>query len=210
MKIGILGSGTVGQTLAVGLKAAGHDVRIGTRDGQKLAEFSKEKGIAQGTFGDVAKFADAVVLSVKGEVVEGLAKELQRALAGKLVLDTTNPIAGAPENGFIPYFTAANESLLERIQKAAPEAKVVKWMNSVGAVLMVKPQVKGGVPAMFICGDDAEAKATTAKLSADLGWVAEDMGSAKMGHALESLCQLWCAPGFLRNDWARTFAFLRP
>jgi predicted dinucleotide-binding enzyme len=75
---------------------------------------------------------------------------------------------------------------------------------------MVKPSFKGGTPAMFICGDDAEAKAATTKLLFDCGWAAEDVGTSKAGHAIEALCQLWCAPGFLRNDWMHAFAMLRP
>lgn len=210
MKIGILGSGMVGQALATGLKAAGHEVRIGSRDGGKLADFSKAQGLAQGTFDEVARFAEVVVLCVKGDAAEGLARELAPALAGKVVLDTTNPIAGAPVNGVLPYFTGPGESLLERIQRAAPRAKVVKWMNSVGSALMAAPKLAGGKPSMFLCGDDAGARDVAARLSAELGWNAEDVGPAAMGHALEALCQIWCAPGFLRNDWAHAFALLRP
>jgi len=210
MKIGILGSGMVGQALATGLKAAGHEVRIGSRDGGKLADFARAQGITQGSFAEVARHAEVVVLCVKGDAAEALAKELAPALAGKVVLDTTNPIAGPPVNGVLPYFTGASESLLERVQRAAPQAKVVKWMNSVGSALMANPKLPGGKPAMFVCGDDAGARGVAAKLSAELGWQAEDVGPAGMGHALEALCQLWCAPGFLRNDWAHAFALLRP
>jgi hypothetical protein len=86
----------------------------------------------------------------------------------------------------------------------------VKFFNSVGAGLMVQPKLPGGTPSMFICGNDADAKAVAAKLAAALGWNVEDVGSARAGHALEALCQIWCAPGFLRNDWAHAFAVLRP
>jgi len=209
MKIGILGSGMVGQTLAKGLKASGHDVRIASRDGKKLADFAKTTGIAEGTFGDVAAFAEVVVIAVKGDAAEGLAKDLARSLAGKVVLDTTNPLAGPPANAVIPYFTAANDSIVQRLQKAAPDAKVVKWFNSVGAALMVQPKLSG-TPSMFVCGDDAAAKDVAGKLARDLGWRVEDCGPAAMGHALEALCQIWCSFGFLRNDWAHAFAVLRP
>lgn len=210
MKIGILGSSNVGQALATGLKAAGHEVRIGSRDPAKLAAFAKAQGVGHGTFDEVARGAEVVVLAVKGDAAEALARELSSALAGKVVLDTTNPIAGPPKDGVLPYFTAANESLLERVQKAAPKAKAVKWMNSVGSAFMAQPKLPGGKPTMFICGDDAGARAVAAKLSGELGWNVEDVGPAGMGHALEALCQLWCAPGFQRNDWAHAFAVLRP
>jgi predicted dinucleotide-binding enzyme len=210
MKIAVLGSGTVGQTLAKGLKEAGHDVRIASRAGHKLAAFSTATGIAETTFTDGIAFADVVVVAVKGDVAEALVREHAAGLAGKVVLDTTNPIAGPAKDGVVQYFTAANESLLERLQAAAPQARVVKWMNSVGAGLMVKPSLKGGTPAMFICGNDPSAKETAATLSKALGWGVEDVGTAAAGHAVEALCQLWCAPGFLRNDWAHAFAMLRP
>jgi len=210
MKIGILGSGHVGQTLARGLAASGHEVRIGSREGKKLAEFSNETNIAEGTFGEVAAFGEAVVLAVKGDVAEALVRELSGALAGKPVLDTTNPIAGAPVDGILPYFTAANESLVERLQAAVPAAKFVKFFNSVGSGLMVRPKLPGGTPSMFICGNDAGAKSVAAGLAKELGWGVEDVGTARAGHALEALCQLWCADGFLHNDWAHAYAVLRP
>jgi predicted dinucleotide-binding enzyme len=210
MKIGVLGSGIVGQTLAKGLKALGHEVKIASREGNKLAAFREETAIAEGRFSDVTSFAEVVVLAVKGDVAESLVKELAPALSGKVVLDTCNPIAGAPEAGMIPYFTAGNESLIERLQKAAPDAKFVKWFNSVGAHLMVAPKLQGGTPTMFICGDDAQAKIVASQLARDLRWNVEDVGPARLGHAVEALCQLWCAPGFLRNDWAHAFAVLRP
>jgi predicted dinucleotide-binding enzyme len=210
MKIAVLGSGMVGQTLAKGIKGLGHDVRIGSREGAKLAAFSAETGVAEGRFADVVAFADVVILAVKGDVAESLVAQLKDTLASKVVLDTTNPIAGAPVEGMLPYFTGADESLIERLQKSAPNARFVKWFNSVGAGLMVGPKLSGGAPSMFICGNDADAKKTATQLASEMGWSVEDAGSAKLGHALEALCQLWCAFGFTRNDWAHAFAMLRP
>jgi predicted dinucleotide-binding enzyme len=209
MKVGILGSGSVGQTLAQALQAAGHEVRIGSRDGRKLAAFSKEHGIAEGTFVEVAAFGEAVVLAVKGDAAEAVAREIAAAVAGKPLLDTTNPISGAPVDGYLPYFTAADESLLERIEKAAPAAQVVKWFDSAGAPVMAKPKLAGS-PTMFICGEDAGAKRIATALAGDLGWGVEDVGGHKMGHPLEALCQIWCAPGFLKNDWTHAFSVIRP
>jgi predicted dinucleotide-binding enzyme len=110
----------------------------------------------------------------------------------------------------LPYFTKADESLVERLQAAAPEAKLVKWFNSVGSGLMVRPSLPRGTPTMFVCGNDAGAKATAAALAKELGWDTEDVGPAALGHAVEALCQLWCAPGILRNDWAHAYAVFRP
>jgi predicted dinucleotide-binding enzyme len=209
LKIGVLGSGHVGQTLAAGLAALGHELRIGSRSGDKLAAFTAQTGIPEGTMADVAAFADVVVIAVLGGVAEGLVRELAPQLDGKVLLDTTNPISGPPVNGALPYFTGADESLLQRLQAAAPGARAVKWFNSVGAGLMVQPKLTV-TPAMFICGDDPAAKAVAADLAAQLGWAAEDVGPAALGHAVEALCQLWCAPGFQRGDWAHAYAVLRP
>lgn len=211
MKIGVLGSGNVGTTLAKGFKDAGHEVRIGSRAANKLAEFTKQSGIAEGTFQDVAGFADVVVIAVKGDAAEALSKELGAKLAGKTVIDTTNPISGPPKDGWLPYFTGPNDSLIQRLQKAVPAAKFVKAFNSVGAGLMVKPKLAGGVtPSMFICGDDAGAREVVGGLCRQLGWNVEDVGGSVAGSAIEALCQLWCAPGFMRNDWAHAFAMHRP
>jgi predicted dinucleotide-binding enzyme len=211
MKIGILGSGDVGQTLAKGFKARGHSVTIGSRDGNKLAAFSAETGIVEHSFKAVVDASDAVVLCIKGAVAEALVTELSAALAGKIVLDATNPIAGEAKGGILRYFTGPNDSLLQRLQAAAPAAKFVKAFNSCGAGVMVNPKLSTGVtPTMFICGDDPTAKALTATLCNELGWHVEDVGGAEGGNAVEALCQLWCAPGFLRNDWSpRAFVLAR-
>jgi 8-hydroxy-5-deazaflavin:NADPH oxidoreductase len=210
MKIGIIGSGNVGQVLASGFKAAGHDVTIGSRDGNKAAAFTATSGIREGTFSTVAAGSDIVVLAVQGIAAEDVVAGIAAQLAGKVVLDATNPISGPPVDGVVPYFTAANDSLIQRLQKRVPAAKFVKCFNSVGAHLMIQPQLKGGMPSMFICGDDVEAKRTTTSLLEQLGWRAEDVGTSAIGHAVEALCQLWCAPGFSRGDWAHALAVLRP
>lgn len=210
MRIAVLGSGHVGQTLAEGLAQAGHTVVIASRSGDKLGAFSARTGIPEAGFGAAAAGAEVVVLAVQGAVAVELVAGLAEALAGKVVIDTTNPIAGPPVGGVLPYFTGPNDSLLQRVQAAAPGARVVKAFNSVGAALMVRPALQGGAPSMFICGDDAAAKGVVAGLCAELGWVAEDVGSSAAGGPVEALCQLWCAAGFLRNDWAHAFAWLRP
>ncbi len=210
MNIAVLGTGHVGQTLAQGFQQSGHTVTIASRTGDRLADFVARTGIPERTMAAAAAAADVVVLAVKGEVAEGLVASLADALAGKVVIDTTNPIAGPPVGGVLPYFTGPQDSLLERLQRAAPAARLVKGFNSVGAGLMVRPQLQGGRPTMFIGGDDADAKNTVTALCEELGWSAEDVGTSAAGGPLEALCQLWCAAGFLRNDWAHAFAYLRP
>lgn len=204
MKVGVIGSAAVGQTLAAGFKKHGHEVRIGSRTPSKLAEFSRDAGVQAGTFGEVAAWGEALVLAVKGHVAESALREAGVGnLAGKLVIDTTNPIADAPpEDDVLKFFTSPNESLMERLQTAFPAVKFVKAFNSVGSALMVNPSFPGGSkPTMFYCGDDAAAKATVGRILEQFGWGGADMGSAKAARAIEPLCQLWCIPGFRNNDW---------
>jgi predicted dinucleotide-binding enzyme len=208
-KVGILGSGDVGKALALGFKKHGHDVRIGSREGTKLADWSKENGVAEGTFEAVAAHGEVVVLGVAGRVAEEVIKGLGRSLEGKTVIDATNPIAGAPINGILPYFTGPNDSLMERLQKAAPGARFVKAFSSVGNAFFVNPSFAGGRPTMFIAGNDAGAKGQVTGILEQFGWDAEDVGGVEGARAIEPLCQLWCAPGFLRNDWAHAFKVVR-
>jgi 8-hydroxy-5-deazaflavin:NADPH oxidoreductase len=205
MRIGIIGSAVVGQTLASGLKHHGYDVRIGSRSPQKLADFSAKSGIQSGSVADVAAWGEAIVLAVKGSAAEPAVREAGATnLAGKAVLDTTNPIAEAPpEDGVLKFFTSPNDSLMERLQAMAPDAKFVKAFNSVGSGLMINPAFPGGAkPTMFYCGNDEGAKKTVARIIEQLGWEPADMGSAKAARAIEPLCQLWCIPGFRSNQWS--------
>lgn len=209
-RCGVLGSGDVGKTLAKGLKERGHDVRIASRAGNKLADFTAATGIPEVTFDRAVADAEIVVLAVQGAAAEALVEQFAASLAGKVVVDTTNPIAGPPVQGFLPYFTTADASLMERLAKRAPGARFVKAFNSVGSAFMVAPKLQGGRPSMFIAGDDAAAKATVTALLDSFGWDAEDVGGAPSARAVEALCQLWCAPGFLRGDWAHAFKLIRP
>ena len=209
-KIGIIGSAVVGQTLARGFKSKGHDVRIGSRTPAKLAEFAASTGITAGTFAGVASWADVVVLAVHGAAAEeALTQAGAAALAGKVVIDTCNPIKDAPPvDGVLQFFTGPNESLMERLQQAFPDSRFVKAFNSVGNARMVDPQFETGRPTMFYCGNDAEAKGKVAQILAAFGWEAADMGTAAAARAIEPLCQLWCIPGFRQNMWTHAFAML--
>lgn len=212
-RFGVLGSGEVGRTLARGLKQHGYEVKIGTRTRGKLAKFSAETRIEEGTFADVAAWGEAIVLAVAGT---GAKEALKQAgadnLAGKPVLDATNPIDDKqePEDGVLKLFTKANDSLMEQLQKAFPKAHFVKVFNSVGASLMVDPKIPTGKPTMFYCGNDAGAKSVVARLLEQFGWEAADMGRATAARAIEPLAALWCIPGFLHNDWTHAFRMVRP
>jgi hypothetical protein len=211
MKVGILGSGDVGKVLAAGFLKHGHEVMIGTRTPDKLAEWGKKNPRSRmGSFGDTAKFAEIIVLAVKGTVAtEALRAVGSASLAGKIVIDATNPIADAPPtNGVLKFFTDLNESLMERLQREFEGARFVKAFNSVGNACMVNPQLKGGTPTMFICGNDDAAKKAVAGILGQFGWETADMGKTEAARAIEPLCMLWCIPGLLRNDWVHAFKLL--
>jgi predicted dinucleotide-binding enzyme len=208
---GVLGSGEVGQVLAKGLKHHGYEVRIGSRSPGKLAAFSRQTGIPSGTFAEVGRWGEALVLAVLGTAAEDVLGLVGGDnLRGKLVIDTTNPIGNEPpEQGVLRYFTGPNSSLMEQLQRAHPEARFVKAFNSVGSARMVDPDFGGTRPTMFYCGNDADAKATVAWILDQFAWDAADMGGAPGARAIEPLAVLWCIPGFLRNEWTHAFHLLR-
>ena len=211
MDIGIIGSGDVARTLGAGFLRHGHAVMLGTRDPDKLAEWAATNaGGRVGSLAEAAKFGNVLVLAVKGDAALA-ALQLAGAdmLAGKTVIDATNPIAAAaPVNGVLKFYTTLDYSLMERLQAAHPKAHFVKAFNSVGSARMVNPQFAGGQPTMFICGNDAGAKQTVSEVLDQFGWETLDLGAAEAARAIEPLCILWCIPGFLRNEWTHAFKVL--
>lgn len=213
MKIGIIGSGVVAQTLGSGFLKHGHEVMLGTRDSSKLAEWVKgnAKGRVSGVT-DTAKFGEVVVLAVKGSgAIAAVRSAGASNLEGKTVIDTTNPIAEGtpPVNGVLKFSTDLNDSLLEQLQREFSGIHFVKAFNSAGASQMIDPHYKEGRPTMFICGNDESAKQAVTKILDQVGWETADMGKAEAARAIEPLCILWCIPGFLRNEWTHAFKLLR-
>jgi len=185
---------------------------LGTRDPKKpeVQKWLQETpGGQAGTFSETAAFGELVVLATAGSVAEN-ALELAGSenLAGKTIMDATNPISGAPQQGILPFFTSPNESLGEKVQAKVPHSHVVKAFNSVGAIHMINPRYEQGIPTMFFCGDQAEAKAQVAGIIEQFGWEPFDCGGIIASRALEPLCMLWCAPGFLRGQWNHAFKVL--
>ena len=213
MKIGIIGSGLVGQVLAKAFNAEGHNVTLGTRNTTKeeVVKFNEATGIAVADFENTAANAELIVLATKGTVTEDALKLAGiNNFSGKIIIDATNPIADAPPlNGALQFFTSMNESLMERLQKLAPDAKFVKAFNSIGNALMYKPNLAGGPPTMFICGNDDNAKKTVTQILTSFGWETEDMGKAEVAGSIEALCILWCARGFNQNKWMHAFKLLK-
>jgi predicted dinucleotide-binding enzyme len=214
MKIGILGSAAVGKTLAAAFLSEGHSVAVGTRHPSKedLVKWQKEHPAAKtGSYSEAAQSSELLVLAVDGTVAEEvIAQSGPENFSGKILVDATNPIAKAPPvNGVLQLFTTSDDSLMERIQKLIPACHVVKAFNSVGNLMMYKPDFGGTRPSMFICGNDDAAKKTVTEILDAFGWETEDMGKAEAARAIEPLCMLWCIPGFLQNQWTHAFKLLK-
>jgi predicted dinucleotide-binding enzyme len=214
MKIGIIGSGIVAQTLGKAFLTEGDDVMLGSRDPEKetIRKWkTANPGGKSGSFNDAAAFGELLVLATAGHgAVQALQACGLKNLELKTVIDVTNPIAQAPpEKGVLKYSTTLDKSLMEQLQQQAPAAKFVKAFNSVGNSLMYKPVFKAGKPSMFICGNDEGAKKQVTEILDRFGWETEDMGAAEAARAIEPLCMLWCIPGLLRNEWSHAFKLLR-
>ena len=214
MKIGIIGSGIVGQVLAKAFNSEGHTVQLGTRNTSKeeVVKFKTENpNIAIGTFAETASAAELIVLATGGSVIlDAIALAGNENFKNKVVIDATNPIvAEAPVNGVLKFFTDYNQSLGEKIQSTIPDAKIVKAFSCVGNAFMYKPKFPGGPPTMFIAGNDAEAKKTVTAILTSFDWETEDMGAIEAARAIEPLCILWCLPGFTKNQWGHAFKLLK-
>ena len=197
MKIGILGTGSVGQTLAGKLVALGHDVRMGAREAgnEKAKKWAESAGprASSGTFSDAASFAEVVVHAARGEAaLETLRSAGAGNLRGKVLWDLANPLdfsKGMPPTLFTG---AAQDSLAERIQKELPDVKVVKALNMVNASVMVDPARTGGESDVFIAGNDAEAKEKVVGLLREFGWKGiVDLGDVTAARGMENYLLLW-------------------
>ena len=212
MKIAILGSGDVARSLGAGLQRKGHATMLGTSDPAKLTDWAAGvPGARVGSFADAAAFGELVILAVKGSAaLEAVQRAGAGTLAGKTVIDATNPIAdAAPVDGVLRFFTTLDDSLLEQLQREYPALHFVKAFNSVGHGFMIDPAFEGGPPTMFIAGNDAKAKAAVATLLREVGWQPADMGTAVAARAIEPLCMLWCIPGLRDDQWTHAFKLLR-
>jgi len=192
-----------------------NEVMLGTRNTSKdeVVKWKNENSHGKvGTFEETAKFGELLVIATAGaaaeEAINLAGKENFR---NKVVIDTTNPISHEkpPVNGVLSYFTTPDESLMERIQKLIPDARIVKAFNSVGNAFMYKPKFPDGKPTMFICGNDDGAKKIVTEILTAFGHETEDMGKVEAARAIEPLCILWCIPGFIKNQWTHAFKLLK-
>lgn len=211
MRIGILGTGNVGRTLAAGLAGVGHEVRIGSRDPDRpeLRAWLADRTVTAGTLEDAAGFGDVLILATLWTGTHNALRLAgQDAIADKVLIDATNPLASS---GNAPPSLAigGDDSGGEQVQRWVPRARVVKAFNTVGYALMVQPDLPDGPPDMFLCGNDAEAKETVTAICRELGWPTIDMGGIEASRVLEPLCLLWLRYGALTGTWRHAFRLLR-
>jgi predicted dinucleotide-binding enzyme len=210
MKVGVLGSGPVGQAQAAGFLSRGHEVMIGTRDPAKLSNWVAQAGASAsvGTNAEMADFAELAVVATLGDAAEA-ALELAgpERLAGKVVIDVTNPLEYL-DDGSVRLAFGHDDSLGERVQRKVPDADVVKAFNIVGAPYMVDPDLPGGPPTMLICGNDDEAKATVIGICESFGWEAADIGSIERSRYLEPVAMAWVSYGVVSGSWDHAFKML--
>ncbi len=200
MRIGILGSGVVGQALSTGLARHGHDVIIGTRQ-DAVGDHRV------GSPADAVTGADLVFLSVLGTAALDVVAGVREHLGGAVLVDTTNPLDFS--SGRPGLFVGHTDSLGEQVQRAVPEARVVKAYNTVGNALMVDPDLPGGPPTMLLGGDSDEAKATVLGLLEQTGWDGVDLGGIEASRVLEPMCLAWVMYGSATGTWDHAFRLLR-
>jgi 8-hydroxy-5-deazaflavin:NADPH oxidoreductase len=212
-RVGVLGSGEVGRRLAAGFARDGHSVMLGSRDPGKpeLREWQSGDGagVQAGTFAEAAEHDELLVLSVLGDAVEqAIAEAGPSNFAGKVVIDTMNPLDFS--GGFPPKLSISGEdSLGERVQRALPDAKVVKAFNTIGSPYFVDPSFSEGRPTMLIAGDDEDAKRTVSDVLSDFGWPeAVDLGPIESSRELEAICIAWVKIGGRRGAWDHGFNLL--
>jgi predicted dinucleotide-binding enzyme len=197
MRIGVLGTGIVGKTIAHKLAKLGHDVRMGSRTsgGEKAKAWVKEAGgkSSEGTFADAAMHGEIVFNCTSGiGSLDALKAAGEKNLQGKTLVDVANPLDFS--KGMPPTLTVCNtDSLAEQIQRAFPTANVVKTLNTVTAAMMVQPSIIPGAHTMFVSGNDENAKAEVIDiLKTGFGWrEVIDLGDIKGARAQEMHLALW-------------------
>jgi len=213
MRVGILGTGDVGKALGRGFASLGHEVKMGSRDANnpKVKTWASEIGHAAsaGSFAETAQFAELAVLCT---LWSGTENALRLAgvqnLAGKVVIDATNPLAFTP--GAPPSLALGHtDSGGEQVQRWVPQARVVKAFNTVGHAHFFKPHFPGGPPDMFIGGNDSAAKTTVTDVLTAFGWNTIDLGGIDAARLLEPLCIIWVLYGVRTNTWNHAFKFLK-
>ncbi len=211
-KVGVFGTGNVGQVLATGMLGLGHEVMLAGREAnnEKALAWAQKSGerASVGTFADAAAFGEIIIIATKWEGTENALKLAgAERLRGKLVIDATNPLAMGPAGPSLAL--GHTDSGGEQVQRWLPGAHVVKCWNSVGNNLMVNPDLPGGKPDMFIAGNDTAAKQTVGEILTAFGWETVDVGGIEGARLLEPLCILWVKYAMVKGGWNHAFKLLR-
>jgi predicted dinucleotide-binding enzyme len=193
MKLGVLGTGAAGQTVAAKFVALGHDVMMGAREAAnpKVLGFAARTGGRAGTFADAAAHGEMVFNCTRGDTSVAMLGGLVGPLRGKILVDAANPLDFS--SGFPPHLSVVNtDSLAEQIQRALPETFVVKSLNTVNAAVMIEPHRVPGQHTVFVSGNDARAKGRVMDFLRTLGWQSIiDLGDITSARAAEQLLPLW-------------------
>lgn len=191
MQIAILGSGNVGQFLANGWQSAGHDVVLGTRDPEETRSRDTWAGVDLPLAAYVDLRAEVFVNATRGDVSLAALQAVGPALDGRVLIDTSNPLDFS--QGFPPsLFVSNTDSLAEQLQRALPQARLVKMFNMMSHRVMVDPGLVGQESTILLAGDDDAAKQTAASLAADLGWSDTlDLGDVTAARGMEMYLPLW-------------------
>jgi hypothetical protein len=212
MKIGIIGSGDVAQSLGKGFLELGHQVMLGTRDQTKreLAAWRKKdsKTAFLGNTSQAAAFGELIVLAVAWHAAEDVLTQIRPEVAGKIVIDVTNPLVFHDDE---PPTLAVGHTMSggEIVQQSLPDSHIVKTLNTISHTNMVKPEFKEGLPIMFACGNNLSAKQHVRDLLVELGWEdVIDIGGIEKSQLLEPLCLLWIEYGVKRDTWNHAIAVL--
>ncbi len=212
MKFGIIGSGDVGQSLARGLVDLGHEVMIGTRDSgrKELVKLKDKMGkkLLLGTTTEAASFGETCFLAVAWHAGEDVIAQIRPQLAGKIVIDVTNPLVFSDDG---PPQLAVGHAISggEIVQQSLPDSHVVKALNTINHHNMINPSYKSADPVMFICGNNKSAINHTGELLREFGWKdIVDIGGIEKSRLLEPLCLLWVEYGIARGTWKHGYAVL--
>ena len=213
MKVGVLGTGDVGRALGRAFVTLGHEVTLGAREpnNQKAVAWATEHGAtaSAGTFAEAAEFGELVLVATLGAAVESALKAAgPDRFAGKIVIDTTNPLDFS--KGMPPGLSiSGNDSGGELVQRTLPKAHVVKAFNTVGNAHMFRPDFPGGPPEMFYCGNDEGAKQRVGALLEEFGFHPVDVGGIQASRYLEGMCIVWVLYGAKMGGWNHAFKMLR-
>jgi 8-hydroxy-5-deazaflavin:NADPH oxidoreductase len=198
MRIGVLGTGMVGHALATKLVQLGHEVTMGSRTegNEKAVAWAESAGAnaSHGTFADAAAAGELIVHCTAGmHALAALGEAGVANLSGKVVIDVSNPLDFS--GGMPPTLAVCNtDSLGEQIQSTFEDAKIVKALNTMNCYVMVDPTLVPGDHAVFIAGDDADAKKQVSELLASFGWTPAqvvDLGGIRASRGLEMWLPLW-------------------